>query len=95
MVLTNCDFARLKAMMSLSHGWAKVSGRAKEEIPDMRICPYELSFSQRQSRIPRARFTPIAISSHWGTIGSLGEPRINVKKPHKVTFSCHGTFNIT
>ncbi len=37
------------------------------------IGPSELSFSQRQSRIPRARFTPIAISSHWGTIGRLGE----------------------
>ena len=30
--LTNCHFARLKAMMSLSlsHGWAKFSGRAKQ-----------------------------------------------------------------
>uniref|UniRef100_A0A8C9XS39 B30.2/SPRY domain-containing protein n=1 Tax=Sander lucioperca TaxID=283035 RepID=A0A8C9XS39_SANLU len=37
------------------------------------IGPSELSFSQRQSRIPRARFTPITISSHWGTIGRLGE----------------------
>ncbi len=37
------------------------------------IGPSELSFSQRQSRIPRVRFTPIAISSHWGTIGRLGE----------------------
>ena len=28
--LTNGHFARLKAMMSLSHGWAKFSGRAKQ-----------------------------------------------------------------
>ena len=28
--LTNCHFAGLKAMMSLSHGLAKFSGRAKQ-----------------------------------------------------------------
>ena len=28
--LTNCHFSHLKAMMSLSHGWAKFSGRAKQ-----------------------------------------------------------------
>ena len=57
------------------------------------ISPSELSFSQRQSRIPRARFTPITISSHGGTIGRLGELTLMLKKTHKVKFSCHGTFN--
>ena len=33
----------------------------------------ELSFFERRSRIPSASFTPNAISSHWGTIGMLGE----------------------
>uniref|UniRef100_A0A8C9ZAE3 10-formyltetrahydrofolate dehydrogenase n=1 Tax=Sander lucioperca TaxID=283035 RepID=A0A8C9ZAE3_SANLU len=40
------------------------------------IGPSELTFSQRRSRIPRARFTPIAISSHWGTIGFFFEPTV-------------------
>ena len=44
-------------------------------------------------KIPIARFTPNAIFSYWGTIGRLGE-LINVRKPHKVTISCNGTFNV-
>ena len=37
------------------------------------IKAFELSFFQRRSRIPTARFTPNAIFSYWGTIGRLGE----------------------
>ena len=34
---------------------------------------FEPSFSQRRRRTPRAWFTPIENSSHWGTKGRLGE----------------------
>ena len=56
--------------------------------------PLSFHFFQKASRIPSARFTPNASFSHWGTIGRLGE-LINVRKPHKVRFSCHGTFNLS
>ena len=46
------------------------------------------------SKIPRAWFTPIKTSSHWGTIGRLGKLILRLKKPHKVTFSCNGTFKL-
>uniref|UniRef100_A0A8C9XFQ8 ATP-binding cassette, sub-family C (CFTR/MRP), member 12 n=1 Tax=Sander lucioperca TaxID=283035 RepID=A0A8C9XFQ8_SANLU len=57
------------------------------------IGPSELSFSQRQSRIPRARFTPITISSHWGTIGRLGELALMLKNLIKGHFHAMGPLN--
>ena len=40
---------------------------------DFKNRAFQLSFSQRQRRIPRAWFTPFKISSQWGTKGRLGE----------------------
>ena len=54
------------------------------------IRPSELSF-RGGAGYPRAWFTPIAISSHWGTIVRLGE-LILMLKNLKVKCSCHGTF---
>jgi len=45
-----------------------------------KISSSELSFSQRQRKIAKARFTPIEISSLRGTIYRLGELILMFKK---------------
>ena len=50
------------------------------------------SIFSKASKIPSARFTPNVSYSYSGTIGRLGE--LILRKPHKVRFSCHGTFKI-
>jgi len=70
--------------------WA---GKAeKGRLPFLRITSYrgelrsarsELSFSQRQRKIAKARFTPIEIYSHWGTIYRLGELILMLKNLRK------------
>ena len=62
----------------MSHWWAKQRrGGNISPYEDIRgknqIGASELCFFQSQSRISRARFTPKAISSYWGTIVRLGE----------------------
>lgn len=97
------DVSRGKKYIALaSHGHSSFShGRQSRErggnlspYDDIKgrfqIGPSELSFSQRRSRIPRARFTPIAISSHWGTIGRLVELILMLKNLIKWNFHAMG-----
>ena len=55
---------------------------------------YQLSLSQGRSRIPRAWFTPITISSHWGTIGRLGELILMLKNLIKWHFHAMGPLSV-
>ena len=61
---------------SLSHWWAKFSGRAKQRKgrkPGPLWWQMGTNSKSDRGRLPIARFTSNTISSHWGSIGRLGD----------------------